>query len=76
MNNNVIIEKIVEIDDTYFVKILYHEDNDIRRLYSLVGISNNEYTTICQSFNRDSFLLKVKQYVKLTNKIELLIASY
>lgn len=71
-----IIEKIVEIDDTYFVKILYHESNDIRRLYSLVATSNGEYMTICESFNRDSFLLKAKQYVKLTNKIELLIASY
>lgn len=71
-----IIEKIVEIDDTYFVKILYHDNNDARRLYSLVGVSNGEYMTICQSFNRDAFLLKAKQYVKLTNKIELLIASY
>ena len=71
-----IIEKIVEIDDTYFVKILYHENNDIRRLYSLVATSNGEYTTLCESFNRDAFLLNAKQYVKITNKIELLIASY
>lgn len=31
-----IIEKIVEIDDTYFIKILYHEDNE-RRLYKIKG---------------------------------------
>lgn len=70
-----IVEKIVEIDDTYFVKILYHEDSE-RRLYSLVGTSYGEYTTLCESFNRDSFLLKARKFVKISNKIELLVASY
>lgn len=69
------IEKIVEINDTYFIKILYHEDSD-RRLYSLVGFSNGEYITLCQSFNRDAFLLKTREFIEINNKIELLVASY
>ena len=31
---------------------------------------------ICESFNRDSFLLKANKKVKINNKLECLIASY
>ena len=71
-----IVEKIIEINDNFFIKITYHENNDNTRLYSLIGTSNGEHETILTNFNRDTFLLKVNQYIKINNKIELLVASY
>lgn len=62
--------KTIEINTKYRVIISYN--NDINRLYRLV---NNEDKTICESFNRDSFLIKASKYTRITNKLECLIAS-
>lgn len=62
---------IVFINEYYYVKI-YDRNEDIR-LYQLYGLGNN---LICESYNRDSFLLKCNKYVKLNNNIQCLIASY
>jgi hypothetical protein len=65
--------KIVDINNKYIVKITYH-DNSNTRYYRLIDIKTEK--TICESFNRDSFLLKANKIVKLSNNIECLIASY
>ena len=62
--------KTIEINAKYRVIITFN--NDINRLYRLV---NNEDKTICESFNRDSFLIKASKYTRITNKLECLIAS-
>lgn len=63
--------KKIEINSKYYVVITYK--NDITRLYTLR--ESKEDKEICCSFNRDSFLLKANQYVKISNKLECLIAS-
>lgn len=63
--------KIIKINNKYDVKITYN-DNNYTRYYRL--IDNND-KVICESYNRDSFLIKANKIVKLTNNIELLIAS-
>lgn len=65
-------KKVIDINNKYYVEITYHENN-IHRLYQLIEKNNN--TTIVESFNRDSFLLKANKIIKLSNKLELLIAS-
>lgn len=65
--------KIIDINSHYYVKINYHENNP-RRLYMLN--EKKEDNTVCESFNRDSFLLKANKVVKISNQQELLIASY
>ena len=62
---------IVFINEYYYVKI-YNNNKEVR-LYQLYGLGNN---LICESYNRDAFLLKCNKYVKLNNNIECLIASY
>lgn len=63
--------KIIKVNNEYNVKITYN-DNSYNRYYRL--IDNND-KVICDSYNRDSFLIKANKIVKLTNNIELLIAS-
>lgn len=63
--------KIIKVNNEYNVKITYN-DNSYNRYYRL--IDNND-KVICESYNRDSFLIKVNKIIKLTNNIELLIAS-
>ena len=63
---------IVNVDDFYYIKITFN--NDITRLYQLI-IRGEKDKTIVESFSRDAFLLKANQIVRLTNKIELLVAS-
>ena len=63
-------KKIIELNSKYKVVITFN--NDINRLYRLV---DNEDKTICESFNRDTFLLKANKYTKINNKTECLIAS-
>lgn len=63
--------KIIKVNDNYNVKITYN-DNSYTRYYRLID-SNNK--VVCDSYNRDSFLIKANKIVKLTNNIELLIAS-
>lgn len=68
-----IIKKEIEINKDYKIVITYHDNNDYVRYYRL---ENNNNETLTESYNRDAFLLKVNKIVKLTNKIECLIASY
>ncbi len=63
--------KIIKVNNKYYIKVIYHANNDIR-LYILI---NNNNKKICESCSRDSFLIKVNRKVKLTNKIKLLVAS-
>lgn len=65
------ISKRIEINSKYYVKITYHNDK-ITRLYTLY---NNNDVQLETSYNRDSFLLKARKYVRITNNQELLIAS-
>lgn len=65
--------KTIDVNNKYIIKITYH-DNSNTRYYRL--IDNKTDKTICESFNRDSFLIKVNKIVKLSNMIECLIASY
>ena len=62
----------VELNKGYYVSITMHE-NSSTRLYVLYDKEDNKKV---ESFNRDSFLLKENQYVKLTNMQECLIASH
>ena len=63
--------KKIQVNNKYYILITFN--NDITRLYQLKD--NKEDKTIASSFNRDSFLLKAKQYVKINNNMECLIAS-
>lgn len=63
--------KIIKVNNNYNVKITYNDDSNIR-YYRLIDNNNK---VICDSYNRDSFLIKANKIVKLTNNIELLIAS-
>lgn len=63
-------KKIIEINSKYKVVITFN--NDVTRYYRL---QDNEENTICESFNRDTFLLKANRATKISNKIECLIAS-
>ena len=51
-------KKVIDINNRYYVEITYH-DNNIHRLYQL--IQKKDDTTIVESFNRDSFLLKANR---------------
>jgi hypothetical protein len=64
--------KTIDINNKYSVKITYN--NDVTRLYRLIDKTKDD-ATICESFNRDAFLLKANKYVKISNKIECVIAS-
>ena len=64
-------KKIIEINERYFINIVY--SNDITRLYQLIDRKKEEI--VLESFSRDAFLLKTNKVVKITNKIELLVAS-
>lgn len=63
--------KIIKVNDNYNVKITYN-DNSYTRYYRL--IDNND-KVVCDGYNRDSFLIRANKITKLTNNIELLIAS-
>lgn len=62
----------LELNKGYYVNITMHE-NSSTRLYVLYDKND---TKKVESFNRDSFLLKANQYVKLTNMQECIIASH
>ena len=63
--------KIIKVNDNYNVKITYNA-NSYTRYYRLIDNNNK---VVCDSYNRDSFLIKANKITKLTNNIELLIAS-
>lgn len=65
------ISKRIEINSKYYVVITYHNDKSTR-LYTLY---NSNDIKLEESFNRDSFLLKARKHVRITNNQELLIAS-
>ena len=65
------IIKIIEINSKYYIKIVYKNDRTTR-LYTLYDNNDREIET---SFNRDSFLLKARKHVRITNNQECLIAS-
>lgn len=65
------IIKLIEINSKYYVKIVYKKGRETR-LYTLYNSNDIELET---SFNRDSFLLKARKHVKITNNKECLIAS-
>ena len=69
-----IIKKDIPINDNFLVEITYHENN-ATRLYQLFFIGG-EREKLCESFNRDSFILKANKIVKISNRLECLIASY
>ena len=64
--------KKIDINNKYYIIITYN--NNINRYYRLVDKTKDD-KTICESFNRDSFLMKCRNYIKLTNNIECLVAS-
>ena len=64
--------KKIEVNENYHVVIKYHLDNYYIRLYQLI---DNEDRVICESYNRDSFLLKCRNYVKINSNLENVIAS-
>lgn len=61
----------IELNDKYYVKITF---NNHTRYYVLKD--KLEEKTIVSSFNRDSFLLKCRQYTKISNLKECVIASF
>ena len=61
----------IELNDKYYVKITY---NNQIRYYALKD--KLEEKTIVSSYNRDSFLLKCRQYTKISNFKECVIASF
>lgn len=63
--------KKIEVNSKYYIKITYN--NDIRRLYTLKDTKEDK--DIISSFNRDAFLIKANQVVKINSKLENLIAS-
>ena len=65
------ITKLIKINSKYYEKIVYKNDRETR-LYTLYNSNDIELET---SFNRDSFLLKARKHVKITNNQECLIAS-
>ena len=69
-----IITKEVVINDEFLVEITFHE-NSYTRLYQLFFVGG-EREKLCESFNRDSFLLKANKIVKISNQLECVIASY
>ena len=62
---------IVKLNEKYNVVITTNGSS-----YSYRLVDTKEDKTKCDSFNRDSFLLKARQYVKLSNMQECIIASY
>jgi hypothetical protein len=62
---------IVNVNELYYIKITFNDD--IRRLYQLIHRESEK--TILESFSRDAFLLKANKIIKLSNKIELIVAS-
>lgn len=64
-------KKEIVINSKYRVIITYHNDNNIR----YYRLEDNQDNTICESYNRDSFLLKASKYTKINNNTECLIAS-
>lgn len=64
-------KSIIEINERYFINIVYN--NDVNRLYQLIDRKKEEI--VLENFSRDAFLLRVNKVVKITNKIELLVAS-
>lgn len=63
--------KKIEINNKYYVKINYTAN---KSLYMLKDTKEDK--TIVESFNGESFLLKVNKIVKLTNTQEIVIVSY
>lgn len=61
----------IDLNDKYYVKITF---NNQIRYYVLKD--KLEEKTIVSSYNRDSFLLKCRQYTKISNLKECVIASF
>ena len=61
----------IELNEKYYVKITF---NNQIRYYVLKD--KLEEKTIVSSYNRDDFLLKCRQYTKISNLKECVIASF
>lgn len=64
--------KKVELAKGYYAKINAQTNGNIR-LYILYNQDNEK---VCESYSRDSFLIKANKFVKITNMQECIIASY
>lgn len=63
--------KLIDVNNRYYIKITYTTGE--RRLYLLIDKDSEK--TIVEGFNRDSFLLKCRKVTRISNNIELLVAS-
>lgn len=69
--------KKIDITNEYYVLIKTGNLN-LYQLFKVDTITKNltKDTLLCESFNRDSFILKANKYIKINSKLENLIASY
>ena len=67
----------IDINNDYYV-IIKIGNHNLYQLFMPKTITKNltKSVLLCESFNRDSFLLKANKYVKIGSKLENLIASY
>ena len=68
MKREIYINKI-NINNKYDIKMIndnWHKDTDI--YYSLIDLSTDKEE--CGSYNVYSFILKAKQYIRITKKLE------
>lgn len=64
-------KKLIDVNSKYYIKITYNMG--ATRLYRL--IDKDTERTVVESYNRDSFLLKCRTVTRLSNNIELIVAS-
>lgn len=67
----------IDINNDYYV-IIKIGNHNLYQLFMIKTIGKNltKSVLLCESFNRDSFLLKANKYIKINSKLENLIASY
>lgn len=63
--------KIIALNEHYIV-IVYNDSNIDMRHYSLYDKND---CLKCDSFNRDSFLIKANKFEKISNELKCFIAS-
>ena len=67
----------IDINNDYYVIIKVGNHNLYQLFYDkTIGKNLTKSVLLCESFNRDSFLLKANKYIKISSKLENLIASY
>lgn len=64
--------KRIELAKGYYAKVNVQTNGNIR-LYVLYDKNDEK---VCESYSRDSFLIKANKFVKITNMQECVIASY